>query len=383
MKGEEVSEKRRNNFDLIRLLAALQVACAHMLFFFGSHPSSAIKSSVVSLLEAFPGVPIFFTISGFLIYASVENSQGRMANYWRARALRIYPALWVCAIGGTIMLWLLGYFSGVAVSKIIFWFMTTVVAGGASLNPDFLRRVPTRVWDGSLWTIAVELSFYLVLPLIFFAARYLKNRRGLILCAATLASFGTFIYFDGLNWGDTRNAPILTKVVWFSLLGNLWMFMLGSIARHYWRILHPLLVDKLPFWGISYLAAVLLLNQITVERGYDFWLCAAVLLSKRLILALTVLSAAYSYRSASWKFLRGQDISYGLYLYHCVIYNVLLHFHHDSVEAGFVGLATAIGLAWLSWILVEQPFLRLKKSPRSKPIELGDSRLTIPSASSG
>jgi len=161
------------------------------------------------------------------------------------------------------------------------------------------------------------------------------------------------------------------------------MFMLGSIARHYWRILHPLLVDKLPFWGISYLAAVLLLNQITVERGYDFWLCAAVLLSKRLILALTVLSAAYSYRSASWKFLRGQDISYGLYLYHCVIYNVLLHFHHDSVEAGFVGLATAIGLAWLSWILVEQPFLRLKKSPRSKPIELGDSRLTIPSASSG
>jgi peptidoglycan/LPS O-acetylase OafA/YrhL len=379
----EVTEKRLNNFDLIRLLAALQVASLHLLRFFEPNSSSAFKSSLASLLKPFPGVPIFFVISGFLIYASVENSQGRMARYWRGRALRIYPALWVCTIAGAIMLWLLGYFSRVAPSKIIFWFVTTVIAGGASLNPDFLRSLPAGVWNGALWTIAVELSFYLVLPLIFFATRCWKDRRGLILSAAALVSFCTFIYFDGLHWGDTRHASVLTKVVWFSLAGNLWMFLLGSIARHYWRILRPLLIDKLPFWGISYLAAFCLLNQITVEGGYGVYLCAAAMLSKKVILALAVLSAAYSYRSASRKILRGHDISYGLYLYHMVIYNALLHYHRDSIVAGLIGLAIAIGLAVLSWLLVEERCLRLKDPPRSSPIELGDGRLTSPSACSG
>jgi peptidoglycan/LPS O-acetylase OafA/YrhL len=66
-----------------------------------------------------------------------------------------------------------------------------------------------------------------------------------------------------------------------------------------------------------------------------------------------------------------------------IIYNALLHFHRDSIVAGLIGLAIAIGLAVLSWLLVEERCLRLKDPPRSSPIELGDGRLTSPSACSG
>ena len=61
-----------NNFDLIRLFAATQVAISHI----SSHLEIAIPG--LSFLSYFPGVPIFFFISGYLIYQSFANlKEGR------------------------------------------------------------------------------------------------------------------------------------------------------------------------------------------------------------------------------------------------------------------------------------------------------------------
>src|SRR5262249_36083916 len=91
--GEEF---RVNNFDLIRLFAALQVASVHVITHF-----QLIGPAAVNILSAglrlFPGVPIFFVISGFLISRSYERSAS-VRDYYRNRCLRIYPALWVCLI---------------------------------------------------------------------------------------------------------------------------------------------------------------------------------------------------------------------------------------------------------------------------------------------
>ena len=54
---------RSNNFDLIRLLAAMQVAVSHA----NGHLESELS---IPLLSYFPGVPIFFLVSGFLICLS-------------------------------------------------------------------------------------------------------------------------------------------------------------------------------------------------------------------------------------------------------------------------------------------------------------------------
>ena len=51
-----------NNFDLIRLFAASQVAITHASEHLGfNHP-------IIDAIAFLPGVPIFFFISGFLIY---------------------------------------------------------------------------------------------------------------------------------------------------------------------------------------------------------------------------------------------------------------------------------------------------------------------------
>lgn len=53
--------KTNNNFDLIRLFTALQVAILHM----DRHLN--LNLSFANFLAYFPGVPIFFFISGYLI----------------------------------------------------------------------------------------------------------------------------------------------------------------------------------------------------------------------------------------------------------------------------------------------------------------------------
>ena len=78
---------RLNNFDLLRLGAALQVALEHAAFHLEVQEGWWGR---VSLLM--PGVPIFFFISGFLISRSYE-SNSRLDEYFRNRGLRIYPAL--------------------------------------------------------------------------------------------------------------------------------------------------------------------------------------------------------------------------------------------------------------------------------------------------
>src|SRR5262245_45203803 len=85
----------RNNFDLLRLFAACQVVSMHA----GEWLQLPIPAALGHLLTLFPGVPIFFVISGFLVTASFVNSDST-AQYFAKRALRIYPAMWVnlCAI---------------------------------------------------------------------------------------------------------------------------------------------------------------------------------------------------------------------------------------------------------------------------------------------
>ena len=66
MKSEHTFKLRNNNFDLIGLFAALQVAIIHTI----AHLDLDIH---IPLLEYFPGIPIFFFVSGFLINLSFER----------------------------------------------------------------------------------------------------------------------------------------------------------------------------------------------------------------------------------------------------------------------------------------------------------------------
>src|SRR5262249_46738171 len=80
-----------------------------------------------------------------------------------------------------------------------------------------------------------------------------------------------------------------------------------------------------------------------------------------LMLAVCTVSLAYTLPGIAEKILRGNDISYGVYIYHGLILNILvsLNMMHRP-EYFFVVLFGAFVLGYLSWILVERRFLRKK-----------------------
>src|ERR1700746_3860251 len=150
---------KANNFDLLRLAAALQVALNHSAQHLQAHSQGGVLFEVSSF---FPGVPIFFFISGFLISRAFENNPV-INEFALNRILRIYPALICCLLVSVLMVWMTGYFSSVhlSVGSLLTWLLAQASIG-QFYNPDFLRGYGVGVLNGSAWTITVELQFYLL-----------------------------------------------------------------------------------------------------------------------------------------------------------------------------------------------------------------------------
>ena len=343
----------RNNFDLIRLFAATQVMVWHGIRYFELRPD--LPSGAVQLLNFFPGVPIFFFISGFLISASFQRSPS-LGHYALNRALRIFPALWVCFFVSIAAAALGGYFNTVPVGL-----ADALLFAGGQLSfvqfhhPDFMRGYGTGVLNGSLWTIPIELQFYLLMPVL--SALILFKRwvyLGLLAGALTLnvvhAHYLTPVHSDAL--------PV--KLLDVSFLPWIAMFMLGHLAARHWDRLHRWFEGRFAWWLGAYL--ILIAGAFWVQRATGFHITANRMLVFLVLFGL-VLAAAHTRKSCSSRWLGSTDISYGIYIFHMPVYNLWLHLELQKTPLTMVFcMVVTIGLAILSWKLIERPALRLKHS---------------------
>jgi dTDP-4-amino-4,6-dideoxygalactose transaminase/peptidoglycan/LPS O-acetylase OafA/YrhL len=346
---------RPNNFDLLRLLAAWQVVYCHSCWHL--NVTSGIGNPTLAwFVNWFPGVPIFFTISGFLISRSWERTDD-WRQYATKRALRIYPALWVQLAVGILLAASFGVITSSVVSGSSF--IAWVIAQSTCVqfyNPSFMRSFGLGVLNGSLWTIPVELGFYLSLPLLYGCLVNRVSRRiadgGM--AVLSLVSFGYWFYLS--TWADP--ASNWTKLQMVTPLPHLHMFLVGVLLQRNFERVLPYVENRAPLWFAAFATCMLSLNPW--GAGVLSTSPVAVLLG-RILLAMTVLSFAFSWRSLSERLLRGNDISYGVYLYHGLAINTLVQLgwkgRHEDLA--IVALATLL-LATLSWWLVEHPAVALK-----------------------
>ena len=165
-------DPRHNNFDLLRLFAASQVAFIHV----GDELHIEFTGwllSVRQFLDYFPGVPIFFVISGFLISASLDRNPN-LRNYAINRFLRIYPALWTSTLLTLLVLLVLGpriweadHANGEnTVLVVAKWLIAQFTVAQFYTPAIFKAHFGVGQLNGSLWTIPVELQFYVALPVL-------------------------------------------------------------------------------------------------------------------------------------------------------------------------------------------------------------------------
>lgn len=349
MRAEKTIE---NNFDLLRLLAASQVLQAHALEHL--HVGSVFPPWLGHLLSIFPGVVIFFVISGFLISMSWERHP-QVRRYARNRLLRIYPGLWVCfavSFLGVLVLW--GPSPFLSNLRATLAWIVAQLTFAQFYNPDFLRSFGTGVVNGSLWTIPVEMQFYVALPVVYVLGGFLRRKSNGALVA--LIALFAFLSRTFVAYAPDFSDRLAYKLVGVSFVPYFFMFLVGVFLQRNFERLRPWIVGRAGAW-----LAVYLVSSWIVERfGWDV---ATNLpnVASLLILAVTVISFAHTGTTWSRRLLKDNDISYGVYLYHMVVINLM-------VALGYVGRpvfalvagVTVYGLAFFSWQFVEKPCLRLK-----------------------
>lgn len=211
---------KENNFNLIRLLAAIQV----MLFHTTEHLEIKM-TTILKYFSSYSGVIIFFTISGYLIYMSLERNSNNFKQYLCNRLGRIYPALWVSTFFSFILLIFSGYLkinNIFNIKLLIYWFGQLTIF--QFWTPQILRDYAVGTPNGSLWTITVEIQFYILLMFIF-----LSKRKNIIFHILSILSImlNIFVY--------TRYSKdfIFVKLFSVSIIPYFYNFMIGVYFAKY------------------------------------------------------------------------------------------------------------------------------------------------------
>lgn len=336
-----------NNFNLIRLIAAFQVMAVHALNHF------EVQGFLVDALKATPGVPTFFFISGYLICTSYKRIHLRgNAAFFTNRFLRIYPGLIACVLLSTAAVALTGYFQNkdIGVSRFLLWILgqTTIVQ---FYNPDFMRPFGVGVLNGALWTITVELQFYLLVPLLF----YLIQRWPRALAAVFVASLGVNLFLHGFADGKALHI----KLLYVSFAPWVYMFLSGFILAYHETLFGVVKRFQFRYLVIGYIASMNFIGDYTANAQNAINPVAFFFLS---CLILRLATTRLSMPPKLARFVDRSDFSYGLYLYHMPVINMLLFLGVFSAGAN-IALAVTISLAAavLSWYAVEKPALNFKK----------------------
>ena len=301
------------------------------------------------------GVPIFFVISGYCIHRSgaarlFSNPGVRFdaRQFWLRRFVRIYPvllpALLLTLAADSISLTLL------PVSHKI----NAIGARDFFVNLFSLQGVAGKTYgsNGALWTLSLEVQFYLLYPLVFAARR----RFGLnaVLVAVALVNVASALTLE-------RHDIVVFASYWFSWMLGVWIAEVRLRGSYGYRFAYP----AAALFAVAGCAAF----HFGQFGAFQLWACA---FACYLVKALGQ-PAAPSRGVPLALFAKLGEFSYSLYLIHLPLFVLLgsLLFRSElqtSIWASFGFTIAVLPIAWVFYQLFERPALhaaaRLRKRVR-------------------
>jgi peptidoglycan/LPS O-acetylase OafA/YrhL len=337
---------RRDNFDLIRLVAALLVLVGHAYLLMGEQ----IPRFLGIEISVF-GVMIFFCISGYLVTDSWIRDPSAL-RYFTRRSLRIFPALIPLVLLTTFLLGpalttlsILEYFS----NNQTYAYLLNIFLDTQYFLPEVFKNNSQllRV-NGSLWTLPVEFLMYCLVPLLAF----FQGRKNFIVFFSLSLLFSLAYTYYGMDaqreqfLGDTALTIIRSP--------RLCMFFMAGAAIRF------ALKDKdIPQigWATISFSITIFCYYLTPVNLYFFNTLLA------FSLALFVNAIGESTNLCFFKFRKIGDLSYGIYLYAFPIQQIISQFFINQISVfTAIMLATipTVCFAYVSWHLIEKRAVALK-----------------------
>ncbi len=333
---------RNNNLEWLRLIFAIQVVVEHAAEYLGFE--------IPRIIGHFPGVPAFFFVSGFLIYASYLNAPGR--RYFENRFLRLFPGLVCVTLGGAAVALAARGWHDLSDNFSVYalWFAAQTTLGQA-YNPGLFRDVGVGVINGALWTLTTEILFYLSVPvMVWMEGRFRFAVPVLITLSFFIYAAGPLVWSEKIYRDKTAYDVIaLTPIAWG------WMFGLGILAVKHFNFVQRRL-KYLP-WAVVPITAMIIWGEGPLFGSAGNRLGLVYFASY----VCLVLWFAFATPFVRLTF----DLSYGTYIWHLPVINLLLVLGIRSASLDFF---FTFAIAAVSWFLVEKPALRLKRQSL-KPIE--------------
>lgn len=327
----------KNSFDYIRIFCTYIVFFGHFLTHF-----EVESSALFFIAYIVRAVPVFFLFSGFFTAASLERYSTK--EFYIRRFFRIYPAMWICIILNTVIIMFL--YSGFPSLKDFVIYAGSQLTVGQFYTGDWLRGYGVGVPNGALWTISSDIQFYIIAVLI---ARLMK-KRSLKVWIAVVAAFAMLSLV--LQYLSPYMPETLFKLIMVVIIPFMYIFLFGMMVYYHREKLVPFFKKYVFLFGAVYLVWSLLPDGITKYfEGVRYNVVTTILL---MCLVISLGFALGSHRMKT-------DYTYGFYLYHMVVINVVYHVFVKKIESPllFIGLLVLtsviiFGLGFLSTQIVDK-----------------------------
>ncbi len=376
--------------DGLRALAALSIVAFHVYLAERFEYTTWGKEASSDFFFLATGVHLFFVLSGFLLFLPFAKAilhatplpSARV--FYKRRALRILPAYLVCLI---LLVMLQPRTLGINDPL----FLGDLVSHLFLIHDDFPRFIQDI--DGPFWTLAVEVQFYLALPLLALilsrlvgstrsVARLSAGVGGIIVYALALRALDALVMAHLVNFGDPFRA--LGQIFVLATMGTLGKFLEVFAVGMMCAVLYVATVEdrQLAVTWQQRLAWLLLASAIVLiavlkpiqeysspryAPGFNMGVLGVV------VPGLVGLAYGTLLLSIVWgnRFLRAPFefyplrfiglISFSLYLWHVPIIHPVIPVLQNSQASAFGLLPLALAVAYLSYQFVERPFLGRRK----------------------
>jgi peptidoglycan/LPS O-acetylase OafA/YrhL len=329
----EILKRDHNNLDLVRVIVATMVIWSHSFaLIYGNDILEPIYRVLKITYAGELGVNIFFFISGLLVTNSIlkKKSAGKFVI---SRFFRIFPALFVLIVVTV-------FIAGPVVTNLsaqeYFAHEGTWIYFIRNLYLNITYQLPgcfqNNIWpndvNGSLWSLTFEVACYVFILSVFLLAR---NHKRL---------FNT----------------VIAIILLLSIIPN--RYLLAFFDRSY--IIGTTSIACFAF------GALFAVNQDRIKVDYKLFLglCLLVLLSWRYVnvirilfpFTISVFMLYFSTDKYVMKLRPRYDISYGLYIWHFLIQQIIVYYCGAMNVYMFfmISLAITALVSLLSFILVEE-----------------------------
>jgi peptidoglycan/LPS O-acetylase OafA/YrhL len=389
-----VTADRRDWFpglDAVRALGAACVVATHVGFYTGRTLHGPFAATIA---RGDAGVALFFVLTGFLLFrpyvvaAHTGRPRPATASYLRRRALRILPAYWLVVL---VCMALLPAIGATAPLSDLVHHLTLTQIYGLGIQHTGLTQA---------WSLCVELSFYLLLPLL---ARLVLLRRGSRWTYGVLLGLALV----GAAWNPyvVATDTLDVRIVGQWLPGFLDWFVAGMLlaliqvqgrsAPSWTRRLHDVAASPGTCWAAAVAVFAIATSPVAgpaaIRGDIDAPTPSSVLLKNLLYLlaaALVVLPLVLGRQDVGVvrRAISGRvgrflgEISYGVFLWHLAVLEAYVRVRHQPLFTGswVVTFVLVWGLtlpvAWASYRFVERPLMTWRRRP---PLRVPTQRTSV------